>query len=337
MNRSGRGSRPYLDIGVVTALTVGALAAALAAPSVPYLDAVRVAVGLPFLLFVPGYVVVTAVYPRAGTDGGVDGSIGVGAVSGHALSGIERLVTAAIGSLAVVGAVSLAAEFSPWGIRIVPIIGGLAAVSLVGAAVAAFRRRSVSPQNCPDLAATTRRVLGAIRSEFAVETTGGVVLNVFVVVSLVVMLGGVGYAATERPSAEQYSEFAVLTENADGELTAIGHPKNVSSNAETPIHVRISNHEGERTNYTVVVQLVWVTSQNGSTTVTEATELDQFRVAVGDGQTRSVRHTLSPEMTGEDLRLTYHFYAGPAGDDPTRATSDKSLWLWVDVAGNETS
>lgn len=335
MRGTGRDSRPSLDLVAATLLAFGSVALTLAPQAVPFAGTFRLLVGLPFLLLAPGYVVVTALYPRTTESDWQPDSERVDAVHDRALDGVERLILSVAGSLALVGAVTLAANFTPWGIRGEPVVVGLGAVTLLGAVVAFARRRDVEPAGCPDLVAAVGGTLGAFRGEYRSNSVGGAALNLVVVVCVVVALAGVGYAAHERPAAEQYSEFAVLTEDDDGELSATGHPSELARGEDTPLFVHVVNHEGERTNYTAVVRLERL-SGDDDPTVVETVELDRVHVPVDDGSQRTVRHTVSPELTGENLRLTYLFYEGAAPETATRGNSDETLQLLVSGPANGT-
>ena len=83
----------------------------------------RTVIGIPFVLFFPGYALIGALFPKK-TD----------------LGGIERL-TLSIGlSLALVPLIGLALNYTPWGIRLYPIITSLFALTLLLSIVSNYRR-----------------------------------------------------------------------------------------------------------------------------------------------------------------------------------------------------
>lgn len=84
---------------------------------------VRWILGSVFVLFVPGYVAVEALFPK-----------------GRELDGIERFALSVGLSLALVPLVGLLLNFSPWGIRLTPIVISLFILT-VGLAVAGLGRR----------------------------------------------------------------------------------------------------------------------------------------------------------------------------------------------------
>jgi hypothetical protein len=83
----------------------------------------RWVLGSAFVLFIPGYVALEALFPK-----------------GRELDGIERLALSVGLSLALVPLVGLVLNYTPWGIRLDPIMVSLTTLT-VGLALVAFARR----------------------------------------------------------------------------------------------------------------------------------------------------------------------------------------------------
>ena len=179
------GRWPFLDLLIAAGLVVGTLVVVFGTTS----TAVRAAVGVPTLLFVPGYAIVTALYPRArperaGSDeidgdeaggdavGGnademvdrdADGMVGrnaVDAVPPRALTATERFGLSMTASLVVVGLVTLISGLTPWGISAGPVVVGVAGVTLVAVVAAVGTRLQVRPEERP-MAGLGRRAGGS--------------------------------------------------------------------------------------------------------------------------------------------------------------------------------
>jgi uncharacterized membrane protein len=91
-------------------------------PDFPFV-ALRWVLGSVFVLFIPGYVAVEALFPK-----------------GRELDSIERFALSVGLSLALVPLVGLLLNYTPWGIRLTPIVISLVILT-VGLAVIAFARR----------------------------------------------------------------------------------------------------------------------------------------------------------------------------------------------------
>jgi uncharacterized membrane protein len=100
-------------------------------PSIyPYV-ALRWVAGSIFVLFIPGYVTVQALFPR-----------------GRDLDEIERVALSVGLSLAITPLIGLLLNYLPWGIRLDPIVASLSLYSLAIGLVGSWRRyHSVTPQH----------------------------------------------------------------------------------------------------------------------------------------------------------------------------------------------
>jgi len=96
--------------------------------TVPPLNAtpLRAVVGFPLVLFLPGYSLVSALFP--GKD---------------ELDLLERIALSIGLSICVVVFIGLTLNCTPWGIRLGPILLALSAFTLIGTAVSALRRFKV--------------------------------------------------------------------------------------------------------------------------------------------------------------------------------------------------
>ncbi|MGC9050871.1 DUF1616 domain-containing protein [Pyrobaculum sp.] len=107
---------------LITAITAAVVALVFLAQSPP-LVYLRYVLGAFFVLFLPGYVLVEALYPR-----------------GDELSPLERLALSIGLSLAVVPLVGLLLNYTPFGIRLAPVTASLAVMTLALAIYATYRR-----------------------------------------------------------------------------------------------------------------------------------------------------------------------------------------------------
>ena len=96
--------------------------------TVPPLNAtpIRAVLGFPLLLFLPGYSLVSALFP--GKD---------------ELDVLERIALSIGLSICIVVFIGLALNYTPWGIRLGPILLALSAFTLIMTAVSAVRRFKV--------------------------------------------------------------------------------------------------------------------------------------------------------------------------------------------------
>jgi uncharacterized membrane protein len=89
---------------------------------------VRIAFGLLFALFFPGYALLSAIFPKQGK-----------------LGGIERIALSFGLSIAVVPLIGLILNFTPWGIELYPIVISVTIFILAASVVGWYRQRKLEP------------------------------------------------------------------------------------------------------------------------------------------------------------------------------------------------
>lgn len=282
-----------------------------------YSGVVLVAIGLPAVLFAPGYAVVAALFPR--------GAFGLrGADARRELTALERLVLAVGLSVCVVPLLGLALNLSP--LLITP-AGYLSIIGLTTVALtllAAVRRGMTSPQERfdPALLARASEAVGSAR--MASGTT------LLVVAGLVVVGASIGATAVTTNSGEEFTEFYLSTpglEQPAGEGEA--YPDQIALGESVDLTVGITNQEGEDVTYTVVVMLQ---SLDGGE-VQDEYRLDTLVVPVSAGETVEQPHAVTPVVAGENLRVSYLLFEGPvpSGTQPSEAAAYRHVHIWVTV------
>ena len=300
----------------------------------------RVVFGLPLVLFVPGYALIAALFPEAGTaDAGPtrDGTDGTAAaLSDRGIDGIERVALSFGLSIAVVPLLGLVLNFTPWGIRLVPIMVAVSGVTIAMTALAASRRRELPPEE--RFSVPYRQWLDDGRAELLEpDTRTDAILNVVLVCSVLLAAGSVAYAVTVPKQGESFSEFYLLTENETGDLVADGYPTEFQRGESRTLTVGIGNQEHERTDYTVIVELQRVDVVDNETRVRETSELRRFRPTLAHNETWHRQHTVTPQLTGERLRLQYLLYRGVPATPLNRSAAYRDVHLWVNVTDSTTA
>jgi len=87
----------------------------------------RIAFGILFALFFPGYTLLSALFPKR-----------------DSLGGIERVALSFGLSIAVVPLIGLILNFTPWGIKLYPILISVTLFILVASGVAWYRQRRLA-------------------------------------------------------------------------------------------------------------------------------------------------------------------------------------------------
>jgi uncharacterized membrane protein len=298
----------------------------------------RIVVALVVALFVPGYALIAALFPEQGPAVS-DGSSATldepdSDEKADGIDVLERVVLSFGASIAVVPLVGLVLNFTPWGLRLVPILAGLTVVT-VPLTVLAARRRSRLPADARFDPHPVAWLVAALRGLTAPDDRTDAILNVLLVVSVLLAVGSVAYAVSDPTPDEEFTEFYLLTETETGELVASNYPTNFTTGESRSVVVGIGNEEGQSETYTVVTQLQDVRIEGETVTVTDARELDRFGRELSDGASVNLTRELTPsELTGERLRLQFLLYRGEAPENPSPASAYRQTHLWVNVTAD---
>ena len=289
--------------------------------------AVRVAFAVAFLLFSPGYSLIAALYPRS--DG---------------LDAIERLALSFGTSIAVVPLIGLALNYTPWGIRLTPILLSVDAFIVVMCAVARVRRRRLLP------AERFRVAFSVPALRWHDRSLADRALTIALIASIAFALGVLVYVVSTPKQGEEFSEFYIL--GTDGR--AEGYPTSITAGQAVDLIVGVVNHEGEPVTYEIQTRLAGdgdvVLLTTGAPDAASATAnsiiLDELDAEAAWENLVSVtplhtgdRQKLEFLLFSPRLRVGYNLRASLAGDGYARLELDEAQGRArvSIIAGEETS
>lgn len=303
------------DLVFVTAIVVAILGLALGFDHRGGPMAVRVPLGFLFVFFLPGYALAAALFPRADHE---DRNRPSDAVT---LTAVERGVLSVGLSLVLVPLLAIGLTMVGQPTELLSVLATVGGFTVSLAALAAVRRFRLPPAERFHVSPgpTVDSTVGFLRAD---------ALNVVLVLVLVLAVGGIGAALMTAENGTTFTEFAVLAESEDGNLSAADYPAELTTGETERFHVAIENYEHRPVEYTVVVLLEDV-GQDGEPVT--ATELDRFGVELAHGDRTVEEHAFEPRRTGEGLRLSYLLYVGDVPAEPTPANADQSTHVMLDV------
>jgi len=204
-------------------------------------------IALPLLLVLPGYAVVSLLYPRDGPS--------------SSLGFVSRFALAVAVSAATVPAVALVANYAT-GIYPLPVLAGVSAITVVASVFAAIRRMAVPESERMGIAPLGRLVTWyerylrgtrSLRARTPLEARTGrdVFVNLVVLASILVFTASIGLAAMV-PQQDPFTETYLATSNG-GNLTMVQDPGDLSASERESLVAVVENHEQRPTKYTVEV------------------------------------------------------------------------------------
>src|SRR3989441_782747 len=269
------------DLIVIWLATTALLVAILLAPTTP----ARFVLGLPFVLFFPGYVLIAALSRRRSD-----------------LDGVERGALSLGLSLAVVPLIGLILNYTPWGIRLTPILVSLALFIAVCSAAAVRQRMRHS---------AAERFAGDIRPLLqAAGSLPWVSLALAAGVIGVLLFAGFRFGVLGGSRVgETFTEFYILGPGGKAE----GYPRRLIVEEPSQVIVGVINHEARTAGYRVEVQVG----------VDHLASEGPF--ALADGEKREDGVAITLRRPAQNVKVEFAlFMQGAAG--PYR-----ELHLWVDV------
>ena len=189
-------------------------------------DVLRIVLGLPFVLFFPGYTLIAALFAKKDD-----------------LSGIERVALSFGSSIAVVPLIGLILNYTPWGIRLYPILLSLALFILAMSVIAWLRRSKLPPGERFSIS------FNLDFSAWAGSSRLDKVLSIVLVAAIVAAIGTLVYVIATPKVGERFTEFYILGLGGKAE----NYPREVVVGEEAKVILGIVNREHEEVNYRVEV------------------------------------------------------------------------------------
>jgi uncharacterized membrane protein len=245
----------------------------------------RIVLGIPFLLLFPGYTLSVALFTKK-----------------EGVSGIERVALSFGLSIAVVALIGLILNYTPWGIRLEPILYSGASFILITSVIAWLRRRVLTKEERFNVELYLR-LPGWGRSVW------DRILTIIMALAIIGALGTLSYVIIAPKVGEVFTEFYILGQGGK----AVDYPKELKVGEEAKVIVGIINHERKKVSYRVEVKI-------GSN------KIELGSVTLDDGQKWEGEAVLVPETVGEGQRIDFLLYKGDEVEP-----SPKSLHLWVNV------
>ncbi len=276
-----------LDLIIIIALSLLVVPLALLASG-----PLRIALGVLFVLFFPGYTLIAALFPRRDT-----------------LDSVERLALSVGLSIAIVPLVGLVLNYTPWGIRLEPIVLSLLGFILVMSAVALWRRRNLPPEERFEV--NLKGNFSQITLGWGNERSWDKLLSVLLVVAIVGAIGTIVYVIQSPKVGETFTEFYILGLEGKAE----GYPNEVTLGNEGEVIVGIVNREHEPASYSVVIAV-------NEDSLTEVGPIYLDHEAKWEQEI-----SFTPVMAGADQKVEFLLYKENDAEPYHR------LHLWVDVNG----
>jgi len=246
----------------------------------------RIAIGLPFVLLFPGYTLICALFPGK-----------------EDLDGIDRTALSIGLSLAVVPLIGLALNYTPFGIRLYPIVISLSLFTLLMSILSTYRRDKLPSES------RFAPYLSVKIPNWRALSMPDKLMSVGLIACIVIAGGLTAYVASMPRGGERFTEFYVL--GSGGKIDNL--PTNLTLGESGTAILGVVNHEYEEVAYRIVIKL------------------DNETIGTIDNITLNheinweEKYTFTPDKTGEKMKLLFLLFREEL-DVPHH-----SLHLWIRV------
>ncbi|MFC2056396.1 DUF1616 domain-containing protein [Chloroflexota bacterium] len=206
---------------------------------------IRIILGLPFLLFFPGYLLLAVLFFRK-----------------ESMDNLERFALSFGMSIAIVPLIGLALNYTTWGIRLNPVLYSVSAFILIMSGVALLRQYQLFKK--VELIGTLELKLPGWDGN-----TTNKALSVILAISIIGAIGVLGYTIAKPKVGERFTEFYILGLNdkaqdypsafvlEGGRVTRVKYGTDMPEVAAERgiVTLGVVNHEYETTSYRVTMTI----------------------------------------------------------------------------------
>jgi uncharacterized membrane protein len=251
---------------------------------------IKIVLGLPLVLFIPGYALLAALFPKK-----------------NDLGAIERFALSFGLSIAVVSLLGLLLNFT-FGIKLVSVLFTLFIYTVILTLVTVYRREKLSEGE--RFTVPLYRLYEIIDNEINTDRSrADKILTGILIFSIVLSIGMLFFVITIPKTGERFTEFYILDQSGK----AGNYPTILKYNFPSEILVGVVNHEYTPINYTVQIAL-------------DKNVLSDTLFRLDNNQTWEKNITFVPNKEGNNTKLEFWLYKE---DNFTVPHRELHLWVNV--------
>jgi len=262
----------------------------------------RNVLGLPLVLFLPGYTLIAALFP-AKSD----------------LDGIERTALSFGLSIAIVPLIGLVLNYTPFGIRLLPVLISLSIFIFIMCWLAYTRRASLPETEAFEISfsAAALSLKNGIfeKSESKLDRA----LTIILILSILMSVATLEYVILTPKEGEHFTEFYVLGPHG----IADNYTTDYTLGQSGTMIVGVVNHEYRPVNYTMQVKL-----ENQLLPLPENLQ----HITLDHNETWEETVTFTPPLVGQNMKLEFLLF-----NETDKTTPYRDLHLWINVNETESS
>lgn len=262
----------------------------------------RNVLGLPLVLFLPGYTLIAALFP-AKSD----------------LDGIERTALSFGLSIAIVPLIGLVLNYTPFGIRLLPVLVCLSIFIFIMCWLAYIRRASLPETEAFEISFSAAAL--SLKNEILEKSESKLdrALTIILILSILMSVATLEYVILTPKEGEHFTEFYVLGPQG----IADNYTTDYTLGQSGTMIVGVVNHEYRPVNYTMQVKL-----ENQLLPLPENLQ----HITLDHNETWEETVTFTPPLVGQNMKLEFLLF-----NETDKTTPYRDLHLWINVNETESS
>lgn len=262
----------------------------------------RNVLGLPLVLFLPGYTLIAALFP-AKSD----------------LDGIERTALSFGLSIAIVPLIGLVLNYTPFGIRLLPVLVCLSIFIFIMCWLAYTRRASLPETEAFEISFSAAAL--SLKNEILEKPESKLdrALTIILILSILMSVATLEYVILTPKEGEHFTEFYVLGPQG----IADNYTTDYTLGQSGTMIVGVVNHEYRPVNYTMQVKL-----ENQLLPLPENLQ----HITLDHNETWEETVTFTPPLVGQNMKLEFLLF-----NETDKTTPYRDLHLWINVNETESS
>lgn len=204
-------------------------------------------------------------------------------------------------------------NYTSWGIREIPVLAGLSAITLLSCGAAYYRRSRLPETEAFNITGET--FTSTLKTEILEEIGYGTskAFAALLIISILASLGSLAYVIGNPRGEEPFTEFYIL----GPDRVAENYPTEYTPGNSGTVIVGVKNHEYRNVDYTMEVRL-----ENHSLPLPE----DQKYISLGHNESWEEPVTFTPSVEGNNMKLEFLLFNETEKSIPYRNTH-----LWINV------
>lgn len=257
---------------------------------------IRTLISLPMLLFLPGYALISTLFPEK-----------------DRLEGKERVALSIAMSIAIVPLVGLVLNYTSWGIKELSVLAGLSGLTLLLCGIAYIRRAQISEDKTFEV--SIKNSSFNLISQFLKNPTSKTesILRIFLVLSFILLIGSIGYVNIVPHEKDSFTEFYML----GPEKMAKNYKTEYIQGESGTYIIGITNKEYKTINYTMDVRL-----ENKSLPLPANLQ----NIVLEQNKTFEAPLVVTPSVEGKNMQLEFLLF-----NETEKNTPYRDLRLWINV------